>query len=149
MSIPGWPFSANRQMMSLSPSPWEVSVVNETDLALLDLPTWQLDVMLGEALTAGEFGSRDLTDIEKQSAARRWLSANLDRIRDAVCGSRVRTVLFGAETEKRNLLFAAVADALGTLRGLPVPVSVLSARLIHYGLDGICGAEMQAKPDGS
>lgn len=91
-------------------------MVNETDLALLDLPTWQLDVMLGEALTAGEFGARDLTDIEKQSAARRWLTANLDRIRDAVCGSHVRTVLFGAETEKRNLLFAAVADALGTLR---------------------------------
>jgi hypothetical protein len=123
-------------------------VVSEADLALLDLPTWQLDVMLGEALTAGEFGAKDLSDIEKQTAARRWLSVNLDRMRDAICGSRVRTVLFGAEAEKRNLLFAAVVDALGTVRGLPVPVSVLAARLIHYGLDRICGAETGADPDG-
>lgn len=123
--------------------------MNSANLTLLDLPTWQLDVMLGEALTAGDFGARDQTDIEKQAIARNWLTANLDPMREAVCGSRVRAIMFGPDTEKRNLLFAAVLDGLGTLRGLPVPVSVLSARLVHYGLDRICGIESAVDPDGS
>lgn len=123
-------------------------MMSEADLALLSLPTRDLDIMLGEALTAGEFGAKDLSDTEKEAVARRWLTTELDRIHDAICGSRVRTIMFGAETEKRNLLFAAVADALGSLRGLPVPVSVLSARLIQYGLDRICGTDIPATPDG-
>jgi hypothetical protein len=124
-------------------------VERQADLALLDLPTSELDAMLGEALTAGEFGAKDLSDVERQAAGRRWLTANLDQMRDTICSSHVRTVLFGAGTEKRNLLFAAVVDALGSLHGLPVPVSVLSARLIQYGLDDICGTETSGDPDGS
>ncbi|MET8682527.1 hypothetical protein ABZW18_34510 [Streptomyces sp. NPDC004647] len=115
-------------------------MVTQSDLALLDLPERQLDVMLGEALTAEEFGKRDYSDIERQAVARRWLTANLGRIRSAVCGPALRAVLRSAEAEKRNLLFAAVADALIVgFQGLPVPVAVLAARLVHYGLDDLCG----------
>ncbi len=117
-------------------------MVSDADLALLDLPTWQLDVMLGEALTAEEFGAKDLSDTEKQAASRRWLTANLDRLRGAVCGSRLKGELFSHDAADRTLLFASVIDALGTIAvGLPVPATVLSARLIQYGLDQLCGTE--------
>lgn len=111
-------------------------------LPYLEMSTDQLDIILGEALVRDEFGAKDRSDVEKRTTAQRWLSFNLDKLRIALCSSSpVRKALVSPETEKRDLLFAAVIDALGTMRGLPVPVTVLSARMVHYGIDRLCAGE--------
>jgi hypothetical protein len=113
------------------------------DLSLLSKSTGELEIMLGEALVADEFGAKDLTKAEKQATARRWFALHLGEFRQAVCTSQIRTKIFSSAKSNRNALFAAVVDALGSVAGLPVPVAVLSARIIHYGLDQLCG---EAKP---
>lgn len=115
-------------------------MVSEGELALLDAPADELDLLLGEALVADEFGAKDLSDAEKQAAARRWFNAHLEEFRHAICvASPLRTKIFAAEKMERTALFAAVIDTLGTgAFGMPVPVAVLSARLIKYGLDKLC-----------
>ena len=107
-------------------------------LSLLDKSPDELDIMLGDALVAEEFGAKDLTDVEKQATARRWFVSNLGRFRQAICDSPVRTKIFAAGKSDRNLLFAAVVDALLKVAGLPVPPAVLSAKIIHYGVDQLC-----------
>ena len=108
---------------------------------LLDKSTDELDLMLGEALTADDFGAKDLSDIEKQATARRWFTLHLKDFQHALCISPIRTKIFSAKQVDRNALFAAVIDTLGKLAGLSVPVAVLSARIIHYGLDQLCADE--------
>jgi hypothetical protein len=115
-------------------------MLSERELALLDAPDDELDLLLGEALVADEFGAKDLSDTEKRAAGRRWFDAHLAEFRHAICvESPLRAKLFSAEKMERTALFAAVVDTLGTgALGLPVPVAVLSARLIKYGLDKLC-----------
>jgi hypothetical protein len=109
---------------------------NQDDLSLLEMPVSQLDLMIGDALVAEEFGAKDLTDAEKQATARRWFDSRLEDFRHAICvASPLRTRIFAPEKLDRNTLFAAVIDALSKILGMPVPVAVVSARLIHYGLD--------------
>ena len=109
---------------------------NHTDL--LNKSTDELDLLLGEALVADEFGAKDLSDVEKRAAARRWFDAHVKEFQHAVCTSSIRTKIFAPKKTDRNTLFASVLDALGKLAGIPVPVAVLTARLIHYGLDQLC-----------
>jgi hypothetical protein len=109
-------------------------------LALLDVPSSELDLIIGEAVVAGEFGAKDLTDAEKQSTARAWLEVHRKEFRRAICvDSPVRAHVSTAESMDRTTLFAGVMDAVATVTlGIPVPVAVLSARLVKYGLDKLC-----------
>jgi len=81
-----------------------------------------------------------VSDSEKRLIARRWFNNNLNLFRIGVCSNAVvRNTILGEGNTTRNDLLAAVADALLSLGGLGnVPVVVLSARLIHYGLDKLC-----------
>ena len=105
---------------------------------LLDKSPDELDLIMGEALVADEFGAKDLSDVEKRATAKRWFGAHITDFQQAICVSSFRTKIFAAKQADRNTLFAAVLDALGKLAGIPVPVAVLTARLIHYGLDRLC-----------
>ena len=107
---------------------------------LLDMSIDDLDLEIGRSLLADELGSKDISDSEVRSAARRWLQSNLVRFRTGVCSSTmVRDQLMGKSKKTRNELFAAVLDALLKVGGLgPVPVASLTARLIHYGLEQLC-----------
>jgi len=107
---------------------------------LLGLTASELELMLGDALVADEFGAKDLSAAERRAAARRWFNAHLQDFREAICvSSPLRTMIFSADKVDRNTLFAAVIDAVGTtVLGTHVPIAVLSARLIQYGLDTLC-----------
>ena len=110
------------------------------ELALLDVPSSELELIIGEAVVAGEFGAKDLTDADKQSAGRAWLERHRKELRRAICvDSPLRNNVFAAESMDRTTLFAGVIDAVGTVTlGIPVPAAVLSARLVQYGLDKLC-----------
>lgn len=72
-------------------------VLSERELALLDAPDDELDLLLGEALVADEFGAKDLSDTEKRAAGRRWFDAHLAEFRQAICvDSPLRAKLFSA-----------------------------------------------------
>jgi hypothetical protein len=114
-------------------------VATHADQSFLDMSSDELEVFIGTALLRDEFGSKDVSDAEKRAVAQRWFSSNLDEFRTAICGSGIiQDKLFGPQHAERNLLFGAVVDALGALRGLPVPVAALSAQVIHYGLRQLC-----------
>jgi hypothetical protein len=126
----------------------EAVLAKPDELLLLNKSAHELEIMMGEALVADEFGAKDLTNVEKQATARRWFAAHLSEFREALCVSPIRTEIFSAAKSDRNMLFAAVVDGLGKIHGLPVPVAVLSARLVHYGLDQLC-AETEGRPKDS
>lgn len=109
------------------------------DLQYLQMSPQDLDLAIGASLLEDAFGAKPATDAEKRSAAATWFSANLDRFREGVCGSQlIRKDLFGKDKQDRNVLFGAVIDTLAKMGGFPVPVAVLGAKLIQYGLDQLC-----------
>jgi len=107
---------------------------------VLSMSLEELDLTIGEILIKDEFGMKSASDAEKRLTARRWFEGNLNRFRTAVCPNAiVRRYLLGQENKTRNELFAAVVGALLKLGGWEtIPVAILSARLINYGLDRLC-----------
>jgi hypothetical protein len=103
----------------------------------------ELDIELGRLLLADEFGFKPITEAHAKATARHWLAANIVRFRNVVCTHPViQKQLLHKQAQTRNELFLAVADALVRLQGLDgIPVALLAARLIHYGLEKLC-AEM-------
>jgi hypothetical protein len=113
------------------------------DTNVLDLSQDEIDALIGDALLADEFGAKPASAAEKRQAARLWFQSNLGKIRTAVCPNLfVKSFLLGKDNKTRNELLAAVVDALLKLGGWGVvPVAVLSARIINYGLDQLCPSE--------
>jgi hypothetical protein len=101
----------------------------------------ELDLEIGRLLLADQFGSKPFSEAEAMAAARRWLAANIAKLRDGICSNTlVQNELLNQKARSRNELFAAVADALVRVPGLGgIPVVVLAARLIHYGMGQLCG----------
>jgi hypothetical protein len=57
----------------------------------------------------------------------------------------VQNQLLDEKAQSRNELFAGVVDALLRVPGLgAIPVTLLAARLIHYGMEQLC-SEVPAK----
>jgi hypothetical protein len=108
---------------------------------------------MGDALFAYEFGSKPASDSEKREVARRWFEVQKARLQEVICGNKlIRELLFAKNQQERNVLFASVIDALTCHFGSsPVPVAVISAKLIHYGLDRLCEGTDSAgsKQDGT
>jgi len=115
--------------MSTSPSPAELMLAKSPE---------EIEVLIGEALLADDFGAKDASDAERRAVARRWFEANLGAFRMLVCGSAALRAVFGAGKKDRNALLGALADVLGSQYGMTVPVTALSAMIIHYGLDKLC-----------
>ena len=107
-----------------------------------------LDLEIGRALMAGQLGAKPVPDAEARAAAARWFEANLARFRGAVCGHPVvQAQLLDKQAQGRNELFAAVADALGKMAGIPgLPILALAAKLLHYGLGQLCPAVTAPQP---
>ena len=100
----------------------------------------EIEILIGEALLADDFGAKDASEAEKRAVARRWFEANLDTFRALVCGSAALRAVFGSKKKDRNALLGALADVLGSQYGLTIPVTALSAMIIHYGVDKLCSA---------
>lgn len=45
----------------------------------------------------------------------------------------------GKDKKERNLLIAEALDVVLNGLGVPVPVAALTAKLLHYGVDRMCG----------
>lgn len=109
------------------------------DLKYLEMSHAELDRQIGEALFEDSFGAKPATEAEKRAAAAGWFQGNLHRFRESVCGNQlICRDLFGKDKKDRNALFGTVIDTLAKLGGFPVPVAVIAAKLIHYGLDQLC-----------
>jgi hypothetical protein len=107
--------------------------------SMLALPLDQIEIVIGEALLAGELGSKDASDEQKRSVAQRWFARNLDTLRTLVCDSgALKKTAAGSHNKDRNTLVAALVDVLGTHFGSTVPVAALSVMIIYYGLDTLC-----------
>ena len=107
---------------------------------VMQLSADELDLIIGDSLLEGEFGSKPVSEAEKRSVAANWFRANLDRFHVAICTSAfVNNYLLGKNNKTRNEILAAVVDALLKLGGWgTIPVVVLGARLMNYGLDQLC-----------
>jgi hypothetical protein len=53
----------------------------------LSIPIEQIEIMIGEALLADDFGSKPAGDAEKRAVARRRFETNLTAFQRSVCGS--------------------------------------------------------------
>lgn len=108
-------------------------------LKYLQMSPDELDLQIGEALFEDSFGAKPATEAEKRAAAAGWFHANLQRFRENVCGNHlICQDIFGKDKQDRNALFGTVIDTLAKLGGFPVPVAVIAAKLIHFGLDRLC-----------
>jgi hypothetical protein len=107
---------------------------------ILSMSNEELDLVIAEYLLEDELCMKPVSDNEKRFIAQKWFENNLDRFRSAICSnSIVRKYLLGKDTKTQIELFAAVMDALSISSGCgKVPVAVLSARLINYGLEKLC-----------
>lgn len=105
----------------------------------------EMDLIIGESLLGEGFGSKPASDSEKLEAAKNWFESNLNRFKNAVCPNPlVREYILGKKNQTRNEIFAAVVDGLLKLGGWgSVPVAVLSARLVNYGLDQLCPLDQE------
>ncbi|MFF3340366.1 hypothetical protein [Streptomyces flavidovirens] len=98
----------------------------------------ELDLVLGEVLLADGFGAKDPSDSEKRAAARRWFQANLAGFRALICGNTAVKLALSSDNRDRNSLLSALIDVLGSQYGMTVPVTALSAQIVHYGVDKLC-----------
>lgn len=110
------------------------------DYAFMEMSSHELDLAIGGELTRDGLGAKDLSDAEKISAAQRWFDVSRGRLRGQICTDpTIRGTLFGRDKQERNVLFASVFDIVARIGGFPVPVGAITAKLIHYGLDQLCG----------
>ena len=115
------------------------------DSNLLSLTEQELDMRLGEALCADDFGAKDLTDADKRRRAENWFSARKGQFQKAVCSdSFVQNYVQNKNAVEREL-FDAVLSALVVLVGIPVPIGVLAAKIVRYGVTNLCPC---TTPDG-
>jgi hypothetical protein len=94
--------------------------------------------VIGEALLAEGFGAKDPSDSDRRAAARRWFRANLSEFKALICGNQAVAAAFTPTNRDRNALLSALVDVLGSQYGMTVPVTALSAQIVHYGLDKLC-----------
>jgi hypothetical protein len=108
------------------------------DRDLLTLSDTELDLRLGEALYADDFGAKAPTDADKLRRAEHWFAAQRARLQQAVCTqSFVKNYVSSKDAVEREL-FDAVLAAVAAMAGLPVPGRVLAAKIVRYGITNLC-----------
>jgi len=105
---------------------------------LLTLSDADLDLRLGEALYADDFGAKAPTDADKRRRAEHWFDAQRTRLQQAVCTHPfVKNYVSSKDAVEREL-FDAVLAAVAAMAGLPVPGGVLAAKIVRYGITNLC-----------
>jgi hypothetical protein len=106
--------------------------------AELDLDEADLDLLIGAAIAETSFGSKDLSDGEKREIAQEWFAERADDVRTAVCSSPVVTTYLHPRSATERELYDAVLGALTYLTAIPVPLGLLAAKVLRYGLHRLC-----------
>lgn len=106
--------------------------------AVLSLRESDLDVLIGSVISEGEFGSKGLNPAEIREIGQDWFFERISIFRAAVCTSpAVKSYLEpGSSTERE--LYDAILAALAFVTGIPVPLGILAAKVLRYGLDRLC-----------
>lgn len=114
----------------------------EADYSLLELDERELDIAIGSAISEGEFGAKDLTDAEKRRRGNNWFNAQIPDLRTALCAQPFVDAYLETSTAEREL-FDAIIAVLSSVLGVPVPVGVLAAKTIRYGVGRLCIGDVQ------
>lgn len=114
------------------------------DPDLLGLSEQELDLRLGEALYADDFGAKDPSDADKRRRAENWFSAQRSRLQQAVCSQPYVQRYVQKKDAVERELFDAVLAAVAALAGIPVPVGVLAAKIVRYGVANLCPCDAPA-----
>jgi hypothetical protein len=112
--------------------------------ALLKLSEQELDLRLGDALLADSFGAKDLTDEDKRRRAENWFAAKKAEFQRTVCSNSFVQGYVQKKDAVERELFDAVLSALTSMVGVPVPFSVLAAKIVRYGVTNLCAVEPPA-----
>ena len=113
------------------------SVIDEDIRAALAAEDAQLFTLLGDTLLEFEMGFGD-AEQNPEELGRSWYQRFREKIRNAICGSRVVQLATsrGAEFDK-VLLIAALADLLSQVFD-KVPVTYVATLIVREGLDAYC-----------
>jgi hypothetical protein len=106
--------------------------------AELDLDEAELDALIGAAIADTGFGSKDLSAAEKLQLGQEWFAERADDVRGAVCSSPVVSAYLRPRSAGERELYDAILGALTYLTAIPVPLGLLAAKVLRYGLDRLC-----------
>ena len=107
----------------------------------LSLSEAELDLRLGDALYADDFGAKDPTDADKRRRAEHWFASQLGEFERAVCAQGVVKRYLEKKDGAERELFDALVAALAALTGVRVPVGVLAAKIVRFGVTRLCTSE--------
>ena len=113
---------------------------------LTSLPETELDRLLGEALYANDFGAKPPTEAEKVRRAQRWFASQMGEFRRVICGHPIVDRYLQQKDSVERELFDAVATALASLTGVPVPISALAAKIVRFGVSNLCPRQAVTTP---
>ncbi|WP_018348381.1 hypothetical protein [Longispora albida] len=107
----------------------------DTEIASrIDLDEDSLFELLSRELTLG-VGPQD--PAARRAFGRAWFTANLGRLRAAVCGAPAITA-FRADKADVATTISAVADLVASVTSAPAACTVATL-LVRYGLNRLCG----------
>lgn len=113
----------------------------KNDYDLMALSDAELNLRLGTALYEDDFGSISPTDMERRRRAERWFALQLHDFQRVVCGNAYVKRYAQSKDAVERELFDAVVSALAALTGIPVPVGVLAAKIVRFGVANLCPME--------
>lgn len=105
---------------------------------VLDLDERQIDLRLGEALLRDHLGVADLADGDKIAATEAWFARTRQDIALRICRERLVVQYLSKDSAGERELLDAIVGALGFLVGVPVPLSLLGAKVIRFGVSRLC-----------
>jgi hypothetical protein len=111
----------------------------DESMKLLTMSEADLDLMIAKFLLEGELRMKPFSENERRFIAQQWFKKNLKKFQSAICSNLIVQGILKKENKTQMELAAAVMDALLAIGGWGnIPVTVLSARLINYGLEKLC-----------
>jgi hypothetical protein len=106
---------------------------------VLDLDERQIDLRLGEALLRRDhLGATDLADSDKIAATEAWFARTRQDIALRICHERLVVQYLSKDGAGERELLDAIVSAVGFLAGVPVPLSLLGAKVIRFGVSRLC-----------
>lgn len=108
------------------------------DYDLLDLDETQLDVLIGEALLRDMPGASEASDGDKVLATTSWFVRVRLELAGSVCQSPSVIRYLSKDGAAEREVFDAVVAALGFVAGIPVPLSLLAAKIVRFGVTRLC-----------
>lgn len=108
------------------------------DYAVLDLDESQIDLLIGQELLRDMPGATEASDGDMRLAAAAWFVRVRADVAGSVCKSPSVIRYLSKDGAVERELFDAIIAALGFMTGLPVPLSLLAAKIIRFGVTRLC-----------